>query len=236
MTDIHLSSRTLLSLLQWCDSLFPSGAFSHSFGLESAVQFGTVNNETELSDWIRARLHHQVFPCDLVLVRQAFEASVKHDLERIQAIDETAYAMRLAKEVREGGKMIASRLLQTAAELTPNPWTRSCQVLFTSGQLKGDPAVAFGITACGGGIPVDAACLGYVYLFISGQVSAALRLISIGQQAGQRIIHNSLTWADEALREDQETVVLNPEPMTFMPAAEIGTMQHETHTVRLFQS
>lgn len=236
MTDLSLSSRALLSLLQWCDSLFPSGAFSHSFGLESAVQSDKVKDQETLSDWIREKLAHQIFPCDLVILSQSYEACLQNDLEHIQSIDESAFAMRLPKEVREGGKMIASRLIQTAVELYPSPWTRSCLTLFKSARLKGDPAVAFGIAAFSAGTPADTACLGYIYLFISGQVSAALRLLQMGQQAGQQMIHQLLDWTNQQLAAVEETTSSSPDPMTFMPAAEIACMRHEIAPMRLFQS
>ncbi len=236
MTDLHLSTHAFFSLLQWCDGLFPSGAFSHSFGLESAVQSGKVKNGSDLSEWIRAKLRHQVFPCDLVFLRQAKEAGEKHDLDRIQKVDETAWAMRLPRELREGGRMIASRLIQTAAALYPHTWTHSCGALLAAGKLKGDPAVAFGIVAVGAKIPLHAASLAYVYMLTAGQVSASLRLMAIGQQEAQRLIRSLLAWVEQHLNDAEQEDPFADTPASFMPASEIASMQHERAPVRLFQS
>ncbi len=236
MTALHLSTRALLALFQWCDTLFPSGAFSHSFGLESAVQSRHVHNDATLIDWVQAKITHQVFPCDTVLIRQAYQAGQLEDLDLLQKIDASAYAMRLPRETREGGKMIASRLIQTASELYPNPWTQGCQTALKSGQLKGDAAVAFGLVGFGAGIPFEAAIFAYCYILISGQVSAALRLLPMGQQAGQHIIHRLLNWTDEHWAAHIKTTDPDRAPMSFMPAAEIGAMRHESLPVRLFQS
>ncbi len=236
MADLKLTSRSLLSLLQWCDSLFPSGAFAHSFGLESAVDSGKVRNGKDLSVWIRAKLLHQVFPCDLVLLHQAYEAGLSNDLEAIQKIDATGDAMRLPREIREGGRMIASRLIQTGVALYPHSWIKDCDSLLSAGKLKGDPAVAFAIVSVGATISVEAASLAYLYMLISGQVSASLRLISIGQQEGQGIIHSLLEWVEQYGPISQTMNSSKDEPITFMPASEIGSMQHEVSSVRLFQS
>ncbi len=231
-----LSPGALLSLLQWSDTLFPSGAFSHSFGLESAVDEKKVQNGSDLSAWIRAKLIHQCFPCDLVVIGQAYRAGQNEDFDALQKIAESAYAMRLPREIREAGSMIASRLIQTAAELYHCDWTTLCQNGLSSGELKGDPAVAFAIVSIGAKIPLPYAFFSYLYMFIAGQVSASLRLLPIGQQEGQFIIHRLLSWVEIC---EKKGMVINDttcEPHTFMPASEIASMQHETSQVRLFQS
>lgn len=236
MGDLTFSPAALLSLLQWSDSLFPSGAFSHSFGLESAVDEKEVQNGPDLIQWIRAKLTHQIFPCDLILLRQAYDAALKNNIEALQKTDEIAHAMRLPREIREGGSMIAFRMIQTGAELYPDTFMTSCFHLFSKKQLKGDPALAFALVAYAAKIPLEAASFAFCYLFISGQVSASLRLLPIGQQEGQRLIHVLLTWLEknEAMKRAMHDEAVAPQ--SFMPASEIASMQHETSKVRLFQS
>ena len=236
MAELRLSGTALLSLLQWSDSLFPSGAFSHSFALESAVGEKKVRNGLDLSEWIHAKLTHQIFPCDLVFFRKSYEAGESGDIEGLLKIDAAAHAMRLTREIREGAGMISTRMLQTGAALYPNPFLASCLSLSSKGQLKGDPAVVFAIVALGAKIVLEAASLAYLYLFVSGQVSASLRLLAIGQQEGQHIIHNLLEWAEKSEAMNRAMHEPTGEPQSFMPASEIASMQHEISRVRLFQS
>ncbi|MEO2055738.1 MAG: urease accessory UreF family protein [Nitrospira sp.] len=239
MTTSHLSSRALLSLLQWSDTLFPSGAFSHSFGLESAVQSGEVKDGTDLLSWIRIKMTHQIFPCDLILLSQthhAAESGTPDKPEKVFQLDAIGYAIRLPKELREGGSMIASRFIQTAEELYPGPWIQSWRTFLSEGKIKGDPTVAFGLVSVGAGIPVLPTLLAYLYTFTSGQVSAALRLLPIGQMEGQRIIHSVLDWAEKSGKISEAINHPDREVSAFMPAAEIGSMQHERSGMRLFQS
>lgn len=239
METLHLTNKALLSLLQWSDTLFPSGAFSHSFGLESVVQSGRVKEGADLSNWIRVKMTHQIFPCDLILLsqtHQAVENGAPDKPEKVFQLDAVGYAMRLPKELREGGSMIASRLIQTAEELYPVPWIKSWRKFLLEGKIKGDPAVAFGLVAASAGIPVLPTLLAYLYIFTSGQVSAALRLLPIGQTEGQRIIHTVLEWAEKSGKINEAMDHSDREVSTFMPAAEIGSMQHERSGIRLFQS
>jgi len=236
MAKLELSAAALLSLLQWCDTLFPSGAFSHSFGLESAAQSGKVKNGNDLFEWICSKIRHQLFPCDLILIAQSHRASCVQDFTKIQVLDAMGFTLRLPREIREGGQMIASRLIQTAAKLYPSPFTKEAEKLYASGNLKGEPPVAFGMVAVAAKIPLEPALLGYLYMFISGQVSAALRLISIGQQEGQAIIQTLFEWVLEHEKLDTVIGQAEEEISCFMPALEIRAMQHEISQVRLFQS
>ena len=42
----------LPQLLQISDSMFPTGAYAHSFGMEGAVQDGLINDEVEFQAFI----------------------------------------------------------------------------------------------------------------------------------------------------------------------------------------
>ena len=43
----------ILSLFQLCDSNFPTGAFSHSYGLESYIQEDKVHDQATFLEWLR---------------------------------------------------------------------------------------------------------------------------------------------------------------------------------------
>ena len=49
-----------LRLFQFCDSQFPTGAFSHSFGLETYIQRQTVHDATSFREWLELFLNEQL--------------------------------------------------------------------------------------------------------------------------------------------------------------------------------
>jgi urease accessory protein len=235
---MNLSPEALLGLLQWCDSLFPAGGYAHSFGLEEAVRDGTARDGEGLFEWSRVKMVHSILPGECALLRKAYEAASRRDFEAVGRWDEEGMAMRIPFEFHEGGRAMGKRWIQMAADLYPSPWTKSCLQALQEGRLRGDPAVAFALSGVAAERPLPATLLGYCYGVASGQVSAGLRLLPIGQGEAQRILGR--LWK-EILKEGLfETAFPNQEeetgPYAFQPAQEIRGMRHESAEMRLFQS
>ena len=72
---IHPVNTWLPQLLQRSDSMFPTGAYAHSFGLEGAVQDGLVTDTASLDEF----LTHQIVPAlrqlELPCARHVFDAA-----------------------------------------------------------------------------------------------------------------------------------------------------------------
>ncbi|MDC4223603.1 MAG: hypothetical protein MPW15_05065 [Candidatus Manganitrophus sp.] len=233
---MNLSPQDLLTLLQWCDSLFPAGSYAHSLGLEEAVREGRVRDGEGLFRSIRAKLIYSVFPGECVLLRAAYDAALQRDLKILSALDEEGMAMRLPMEFREGSRAVGRRWIQMTADLYPTSWTKRCLEALVEGRLRGDPAVAFALAGVAAERPLFPTLLGYVYGIASGQVSAGLRLLPIGQGEGQRIL--AQLWREICEGESLESVLSEREvaPASFQPALEIRSMRHEMAEMRLFQS
>ncbi|NJI14743.1 urease accessory protein UreF, partial [Staphylococcus agnetis] len=45
-----------LKLFQFCDSQFPTGAFSHSYGLETYIQRNDVDDAASFQNWLEVFL------------------------------------------------------------------------------------------------------------------------------------------------------------------------------------
>jgi urease accessory protein len=234
--EMNLSPKDLLGLLQWCDSLFPAGGYAHSFGLEEAVRDGTVRDGEGLFRSIRAKMAHSVFPGECVLIRKAYAAAVQADLKTLSALDEEGMAMRLPMEFREGSRAIGRRWIQMTADLYPSSWTRGCLEALGEGRLRGDPAVAFALAGAASERALVPTLIGYLYGTASGQVSAGLRLLPIGQGEGQRIL--ARLWREICDEGTLEKVLSESDatPASFQPALEIRSMRHEMAEMRLFQS
>lgn len=233
---MNLSPKDLLTLLQWCDSFFPAGGYAHSFGLEESVREGTVRDGEGLFRSIRAKMIHSVFPGECVLLRAAYEAALRQDLKTLSTLDEEGMAMRLPMEFREGSRAIGRRWIQMAADLYSSAWTKECLDALGQGRLRGDPPVAFALAGAAAERPLVPTLIGYVYGTASGQVSAGLRLLPIGQGEGQRIL--ARLWREVCEEGVMEKFLSQwgAAPASFQPALEIRSMWHETAEMRLFQS
>ena len=64
----------ILSLFQLCDSNFPTGAFSHSYGLETYIQEDKVHDQATFSQWLHVYLNEQLIYSDGLASHLVYEA------------------------------------------------------------------------------------------------------------------------------------------------------------------
>ena len=68
-----------LRLFQFCDSQFPTGAFSHSFGLETYIQNNIVHDVNSFQQWLTMFLKEQLTYRDGLTIRLVVEALEQND-------------------------------------------------------------------------------------------------------------------------------------------------------------
>jgi urease accessory protein len=95
-------------------------------------------------------------------------------------------------------------------------------------------AIAFAIAAGLGSIDERAAVLGYLHSWASNLVSAGVKLIPLGQTAGQRLIMN----LSELIVATCDRVSILPDDQLFSCSwgLSLASMTHETQYSRLFRS
>ena len=76
-----------LRLFQFCDSQFPTGAFSHSFGLETYIQRETVN-DAESFTLVKTILNEQLTYADGLAMRIVYDALENKNESKILEIDQ----------------------------------------------------------------------------------------------------------------------------------------------------
>ena len=74
----------------------------------------------------------------------------------------------------------------------------------------------------------------YLHALLSNLVSAALRLMPIGQTEGQRIVHSLIPLCVRVAEESLDGNLASLSSTAFV--CDIATMQHETQAPRLFIS
>lgn len=100
-------------LLQINDALFPIGGYSHSYGLETYIQYGLVKDAATADRFIRNRLRYSIFYTDLLAVRLAYEAAVGEQMGKLDRLEEEMEASRIPEEVREASKKLGRRFVKT---------------------------------------------------------------------------------------------------------------------------
>ncbi|HUY13299.1 MAG TPA: urease accessory protein UreF [Terriglobia bacterium] len=229
-----MSPHRFLSLLQFADGLFPAGAYAHSFGLEWYVQEGIIRDAAGVKEFLETYLESSAGPKDAVAMIHSMDAARRTDLPAVLEIDQTLEAMKPASELREASRQMGRQTLRTAASLIEDRFLEDLFALIESGETSGHHAVVFG--AIGGrlGWPRQQAAQAFLHSAAAAIVGAALRLLPLGQIAGQRILW-SLGPLIERLADDVQTEPLE-EMWSFTPALEIASARHTFLPARLFRS
>jgi urease accessory protein len=139
----------LLHLLQICDSNFPSGAFSHSFGLETYIQEEKIVDRQSFLHAIRQYLSSQCVYTDGLACRLAYEAIKNNQLEKVWRIDQELFALGSAKETREGNRRIGRQLLKVMNELYNLELLKIYETKIKAKKCHGHSALVFAIVCEG---------------------------------------------------------------------------------------
>src|SRR2546422_6124724 len=97
------SAPASLALLQPADGLCPAGGFAHSFGLETYVQEGRVDDAAGLEAFVVAHLEGSAGPCDAVAGAHPTPGPPPHDGEEAVALDPRPGAVKSGPQVRAPG-------------------------------------------------------------------------------------------------------------------------------------
>ena len=230
-TDSAATSESLLALLQFTDSFFPTGAFAHSFGLETYVQDGRVHNRETLDSFLRSALYHGIRTGDALAVALAHHAA---EVGRIVDLDRRLTAMKVSRELREGSIKVGKQFLRSAATLAKSEMLDEFMKRIQSGKCAGHHAIAYGLVARAAKIDLRSTLLGYLHTFVVNQVSAAVRLIPLKPTDGQRIIWHVRSDLIE-VADFAQTAAMD-DLGEFTPGLDIQSMRHEGLYSRLFIS
>ena len=227
-----------LPLAQLCDSALPTGAFSHSFGLETYICEGVVDGEASFVSWLRALVSTQLTFSEGLGLRLAFEAVVADDWEAIAHLDELLVAQAVPIQVRRAGITMGRRLLtiaRLALEGTDGDRLLSRYAVLVDAEVCcAHPAIVLAIAGYALGAPPAAVAAAYLQSSVISLTQNAVRAIPLGQDAGQRAI--------ASVRDDVRAAVRRIGGLDEMdlgaaaPGIEISQMRHERQRARMFMS
>lgn len=224
LTDNHL-----LSILQLASPALPVGAYSYSEGLETLVENGIIVNQAHLKHWLEAELLCGAIRLDAAVMVRSEQAAKMGDMESLCRWNLWLSAARETEELRASSWQMGRSLIQLLGKLEPQ--------IVPIAKAVGNPcnyAIAFGIAAAHWQISVKAGLLGYLHSWASNLITAGVKLIPLGQTAGQMLLLDLqpliITAAVEILAlEDDELGCCSW-------GLSLASMQHETQYTRLFRS
>ena len=219
-------------LLQLNDALFPIGAYSHSYGLETFVLNNLVFDEKSASDYIRQQILYNLSFSELMAVRLSYEAALKKDLTQLSKLEELYEASRGPKEVRTASSKLGSRFIktvQTFMKADIDFFLKYKELCCTHTHPS-----AYGVFCAVCKIPLEKAMQTFLYSQVSSMVTNCVKLVPLSQTSGQKILYESYAWFPEALKKAAEAD--QSEYGRGAPGFDIRCMQHEFSYSRLYMS
>lgn len=215
MTDVAPS---LLRLLAWLSPAFPVGAYAYSHGLEQAVEDGDVTDGDELCGWLTDILRHGSGHNDAILLRHAHRAGVD-----VTALNDLAVALASSRERR-----METLDQGTAFVAAVAPWQAP--------RLPDRVAYPIAVGAVAGhhGIDEETTAAAYLQAFAANLISAAVRLVPLGQTTGLRVLAALESAILEVATVTRTATLADLGGCTFR--SDLAAMRHETQYTRLFRS
>jgi urease accessory protein len=218
----------LLQLLRLSSPLLPIGAFAYSQGLEQVVHEGIVATPGQLEAWLVGLLEHVLSQVDLPLLGRAFDAAQGANSAGLSQLSAWILALRESAELRAEEQHLGTALARLLANLDVAGAREFV------GSDEASYVVMFGLAAAHYGVSKRGALLGYGFAWIENQVSAALRCLSIGQQAAQVVLCSVL---DRLPRVVDRALGVTDDDIGFSsPGIALASIRHELLYSRLFRS
>ncbi len=213
------------------------GAYSYSDGLETLVEAGVIDNSKSLWQWLEQELSYGAIRLEAAVMVRAYRSVGSRDFEALGYWNAWLSAAKETAELRSQSWQMGGSLMRLLLDLQ-YPQQMATEVSFKDlASAAGTPcnyAIAFGIAACHWQIDLTAAVLGYLQSWASNLIGAGVKLIPLGQTAGQQLLlelstglslatQDVLAWEDERLSSCGWGLAL-------------ASMAHETQYTRLFRS
>lgn len=213
------TEREILTLAQWLSPAFPIGAFAYSHGLEAAIQSGAIGCGEDLATWLTDIIQHGSGRNDCVLLRTAYACD---DAAGLAEVNDVALAFASSAERR------MEQSLQGAA------FCKTTAAVWGGAEASYVYPVAVGHAAAQLQIDVTLTAAMYLHAVISNLISAAMRLMALGQTEGQMILATMIPLCDEVAKSTDGATLDDLQSTAFR--IDIAAMHHETLQPRIFRT
>ncbi len=238
-----MNSRHVLALLHLASPALPVGAFSYSQGLEWEVSCGRIHDEEGVREWLEQLLQHALACWEAPLVMRLVGAwgelpdppGQNENLEaNILRWNAEFLAGRETAELRAETVQMGYSCCRVLPELFgTHPKLAAGTAVLSLVREPAYPIVWSLAAALAGVLPLEAG-VAYLWSWLENQVMAAVKLVPLGQSAGQRLLaalaHRIPALADAALTRPES------DWSNLVPGLALASSLHETQYSRLFRS
>ncbi|MBF0271813.1 MAG: urease accessory protein UreF [Magnetococcales bacterium] len=212
--------------MQLASPALPVGAYTYSQGMEWAVEQGWIRDEATALAWVEGILRHPMAGFEAPMLATLQRAANDCDTDRFRELNDWFIASRETGELRAETVQMGYSLFRLALALGEADFVADEESLSF-------PAV-WALLANRWQIDESASVGGYLWSWSENQVMAAIKLVPLGQTAGQRLL-----WRLGGLIPDlARAAIILEEPLWngYAPGVALASSGHETQYCRLFRS
>jgi urease accessory protein len=217
-----------LRLQQLVSPSLPIGGFTYSQGLEWAVECGWIDSEATLLEWTHSLLVTNMTRTDVPLLARLYRACEADDHDAFNGWSRYLLASRETRELRDEERnrgRAMSALLPELGIPMPAPIVE---------QLRCNQLGGFALASSHWRIPLHDAASGHLWNWLENTVLAGVKIIPLGQSAGQRII---ATLTPEIPQCVVEGLRLTDDAIgASAPAQALASSLHEGQYTRIYRS
>ena len=223
-----------LRVIQICDSNFPIGSFNHSYGMETYLRDYRINDAKTVWQYIKVFLNNVFIYSDGLAIRLLYDYLDEEDFESILTLDRMITVQCVAKESRDGSKLVAGRMIDLFQTLYKSEFLETYKGKIRSKEAFGHPAIVFGMLMYTLNFTKEEAIGFHMYSTMSTLIQNAVRAVPLGQKDGQLLV--------KEVSEEFSNLYKKIEKMSIdefgasSPGIEMSQINHETLEFRLFMS
>ena len=219
--------------MQLCSANLPTGAYAFSQGLETATEEAWLKNVDDTYDWLTLQLRYNLGYTDLPLLIRMLNALQNKDHSALQQLNAIALSLRETKEFRLNDIATGQALMRVLKGLKADE-DKVALDEFLQSESEISFISAFAIASYQWQIKQQDACLGYAWSWLENQVTAATKLVPLGQTESQQLLErlqpSILTVIELANDCDDDELGAS------LPLLSVASCWHEHQYSRLFRS
>lgn len=222
----------LFQILQLAGGTFPTGGFSQSWGLETYVNEGSIQDVQTFEVFVQMYLRSVVGACEGPVLCAAYDMAVAEEWEALHDLEEVLTAMKLTKESKASGLRMGKALMRIAVELVDDS---KLTTFYQSRRSLGiNYPVAFAMLCSKLDISKTDCLQAFVFSSVNGVVQSGIKLVPLGNIEAQKVMMHLQKDMEDCVEIALETRV--EDICNFCPGLDIASMKHECLTTRLYMS
>ena len=201
-------------LQSWFSSSFPIGSFTYSHGLETAIKENVVTDKKSLTSWIAFILEFGSGRNDGLCLKEAYQGE---DINDLCLALSAGYERQL--ETRELGAAFTGTVNKCYGLALPDGLAYPVAVGAASAQINLDLLLTL---------------QSFLHGFVSNLISVGVRLIPIGQRAGQECLVGTFPVIERVCTELEGISLTELGSCAF--TSDLMSLQHEQDSPRLYRT